>query len=200
MDIQVRPPGTLMWRGRRVRCALGQGGLGADKREGDGATPEGCFPLRRVMYRADRVDRPRTALPVRALRADDGWCDDPADRHYNGPVRIPCAAGHEVLWRADEIYDVLVVLGFNDDPVVPGRGSAIFLHVARPDYTPTGAASPWRGPISCPCSATAMKTPGFVSAAIPVERRARAEKGRAHTHMGGAETHGDVEIGGHAHA
>jgi L,D-peptidoglycan transpeptidase YkuD (ErfK/YbiS/YcfS/YnhG family) len=138
MDIQVRPPGTLMWRGRRVRCALGQGGLGADKREGDGATPEGCFPLRRVMYRADRVDRPLTALPVRTLRADDGWCDDPDDRRYNGLVRIPCAAGHEVLWRADEIYDVLVVLGFNDDPVIPGRGSAIFLHVARPDYAPTG--------------------------------------------------------------
>ncbi len=138
MDIQVRPPGVLIWRGRRVRCALGRGGLSADKREGDGATPEGCFPLRRVMYRADRVDRPRTALPVGELRADDGWCDDPEDARYNRLIRLPSASGHEILWREDEIYDVVVVLGFNDDPVVAGRGSAIFLHVATPGYAPTG--------------------------------------------------------------
>ncbi len=137
MDIQVRPPGTLIWRASRVRCALGQGGLSADKREGDGATPEGRFPLRQVMYRADRVDRPATALSVRAMRAEDGWCDDPADPLYNRLVRLPCAARHEILWRQDEIYDVLVVLGFNDDPVIAGRGSAIFLHVAKPEYAPT---------------------------------------------------------------
>jgi len=138
MDIEARPPGIVVWGAHRVRCAFGRAGISADKREGDGATPEGRFPLRRVLYRADRVDRPETPLPARALRADDGWCDDPADASYNRLVRLPSAAGHERLWRGDEIYDLLVVLGFNDDPVVRGRGSAVFLHVARPDYAPTG--------------------------------------------------------------
>lgn len=124
---------------RRTRCALGRGGVrpAPDKREGDGSTPLGLWPLRRALYRPDRLEAPVTALPVQALEFDDGWCDDPADRHYNSPVKRPFAGGHEVLWRPDELYDLVVVLGHNDDPVVPGLGSAIFLHVAREDYAPT---------------------------------------------------------------
>lgn len=137
MEIVVRPNGTLAWGGRQVRCALGRGGVRAEKREGDGATPAGWFPLRRVLYRADRIARPRTRLSASPLDRDDGWCDDPADPRYNRPVKLPCAARHEILWRDDEIYDLVVVLGFNDDPPAPGRGSAIFLHVARADYSPT---------------------------------------------------------------
>lgn len=134
MDIAAWPPGHLQWQGKRVRCALGRGGVRADKREGDGATPVGTFPLRRVLYRADRVAAPATALPVRALRPDDGWCDDPKDPAYNRPIKTPFAARHETLWRDDGLYDVIVELGFNDDPVKPGGGSAIFLHRAAPDY------------------------------------------------------------------
>lgn len=137
MDIHVGPPGVLSWREQRVRCALGRGGLSVDKHEGDGATPEGCFALRRVMYRADRVAPPAAALPLRALDEADAWCDDPGDPDYNRLVRLPFAARHEVLWRDDALYDVLVVLGYNDDPVTAGRGSAIFLHVAEPDFDPT---------------------------------------------------------------
>ncbi len=122
---------------RRWRCAIGPAGVSADKREGDGATPIGCFQLRRVLYRPDRVARPETVLPVAPLAPEDGWCDDPDDAAYNRPVRLPYAASHERLWRDDGIYDVIVVLGHNDDPPVPGRGSAIFLHVAREDYGPT---------------------------------------------------------------
>jgi len=137
MEIIVRPPGTLSWNGHAVRCALGLGGVRADKHEGDGATPAGTFPLRRVFYRADRVAAPATGLSVRALDPADGWCDEPESALYNRLVSLPFPDRHEALWRADGLYDVIVELGHNDDPVVPGRGSAIFLHVAAPDYGPT---------------------------------------------------------------
>lgn len=136
-DILVHPQGTLAWQGRHMRCALGEGGVSREKREGDGATPAGSFPLRRVYYRADRLERPSTALPVEALSPLDGWCDDPADPRYNHKVQQPYPASLEPLWRDDHTYDVLVVLGYNDAPVLPGCGSAIFLHIARPDYRPT---------------------------------------------------------------
>lgn len=137
MDIRVGADGTLEWRGRRLRCALGRGGVTDDKREGDGATPTGCFALRRVYYRPDRGAPPATALPVSATDPTDAWCDDPADAAYNTLVRGADAASAETLWRDDALYDVVVVLAHNDDPVVPGAGSAIFLHIARPDYGPT---------------------------------------------------------------
>lgn len=137
MEILARPSGVLSWRGRSVRCALGRGGVNADKREGDGATPIGVFPLRRVIYRADRLKKPATRLPVASMTKLDGWCDDPADPRYNQKVGLPCDARHEDLWREDGVYDVIVVLGHNDDPVETGRGSAIFLHVATADFAPT---------------------------------------------------------------
>lgn len=137
MDILVDPAGTLTWTTGRARCALGKGGVSGDKREGDGATPVGCFEMKRVLYRADRGGTPETALPVRAIRPTDGWCDDPADSRYNLPVQLPYPARHERLWRDDGLYDIVVVLGHNDAPVVAGAGSAIFLHVARADYAPT---------------------------------------------------------------
>jgi L,D-peptidoglycan transpeptidase YkuD (ErfK/YbiS/YcfS/YnhG family) len=133
MDIRVGADGILHWRGRRLRCILGKGGVRADKREGDGATPVGCFALRRVFYRPDRVPAPVTGLPVAALTPRDGWCDDPAHPDYNRPVNLPHPARHEAMWRDDHAYDVVVVLGYNDDPPVPGLGSAIFMHLARPD-------------------------------------------------------------------
>lgn len=137
MDILVLPEGRLVWRERQYRCALGAGGVRREKREGDGATPAGAFLLRRVLYRADRLGRPATGLPIDRLREHDGWCDSPADPSYNRQIRLPYLARHERLWRADRLYDVIVVLGFNDAPAVPGRGSAVFLHVARADYGPT---------------------------------------------------------------
>jgi L,D-peptidoglycan transpeptidase YkuD (ErfK/YbiS/YcfS/YnhG family) len=127
----------VRWQDRVARCALGRGGVHGDKREGDGATPLGCFPLRRVFYRADRIARPQTGLPVVPLDPDMGWCDDPVDAAYNTAVRLPYSARCERLWRGDALYDLVAVIGYNDDPAEPGRGSAIFLHVARPDFTPT---------------------------------------------------------------
>jgi L,D-peptidoglycan transpeptidase YkuD (ErfK/YbiS/YcfS/YnhG family) len=135
--IFVSARGELRWRGRGARCALGRNGIRDDKREGDGATPAGCFPLREVYFRADRLAAPSTGLPASPVSPDLGWCDDPADAAYNRPVRLPYAARHERLWRDDELYDLIVVIGYNDVPVEPGRGSAVFLHVARPDFAPT---------------------------------------------------------------
>jgi len=139
MDWQVSRNGTLMLGPRTIRAALGRSGIteASDKREGDGATPLGCYPLRQVFYRADRVDAPETRLPVRAIRPDDGWCDAPEDPAYNRLVRRPYPASHEAMWREDGLYDVVVVLGHNDDPPQPGLGSAIFLHCKRGDYLPT---------------------------------------------------------------
>ncbi|MFM1816449.1 MAG: hypothetical protein RLZ98_3144 [Pseudomonadota bacterium] len=121
----------------RFPCALGRGGSAARKREGDGATPRGRFSIERVFYRADRCNRPKTGLPVKQINFDDGWCDAAGDRNYNRQVKLPYAARSEVLWREDVLYDIVVVLGYNLRPRSQGRGSAIFMHVARQDYSPT---------------------------------------------------------------
>lgn len=133
----VSSDGVLLCGTERFRCALGRAGVVSDKREGDGGTPAGCFPLRRVFYRADRLAAPDTALPTEALAPDDGWCDAPGHPDYNRRVRLPHPASCERLWREDRLYDLLVVLGHNDDPPVPGAGSAVFLHLRRPDGGPT---------------------------------------------------------------
>ncbi|HVM80902.1 MAG TPA: L,D-transpeptidase family protein [Stellaceae bacterium] len=134
MDLVVHRDGRAFWNGREMRAALGKGGISREKHEGDHATPAGLFLLREVLYRPDRLRAPRTSLPLRPLSLADGWCDAPEDPRYNRRVTLPYAASAEELWRGDRLYDVIVPLGYNDDPVVPGRGSAIFLHVARPDY------------------------------------------------------------------
>lgn len=133
-----RAPGGLLLCGAMVLpCAIGHGGICAAKREGDGATPIGAFSPRRIYYRSDRVLRPASGLPVRALRRDDGWCDATGDRNYNRPVRHPYPASAEKLWRDDQLYDLIVVLGYNDIPRVQGRGSAIFVHVCSSDWRAT---------------------------------------------------------------
>lgn len=129
--------GILECQGLRVPCALGRSGIAAQKREGDGATPRGVWALREVLYRADRGGRPRCRLPMRAIRASDGWCDDPQDRNYNRRVTLPYPASHEILARTDHLYDLVVTLGYNDGPRSRHRGSAIFLHLARRGFKPT---------------------------------------------------------------
>jgi len=118
-------------------CALGKNGIVPVGREGDGATPAGTYPLRRVLYRSDRMEPPATSLDVSPIGPRDGWCDESSDDAYNRPVRLPYPASAEKLTRRDHLYDMIVVIGHNDAPVVPGLGSAIFLHVARPDMGPT---------------------------------------------------------------
>lgn len=134
-----RTRGHLLSGPAVVPCALGRSGIAQVKREGDGASPRGVFRLRGGAYRPDRLrSRPATRLPLRAARPDDGWCDDPRDRRYNRPVRLPLpGTSAETLWREDGLYDLVIDLDCNRGPIRPGRGSAIFLHVARPGYRPT---------------------------------------------------------------
>jgi L,D-peptidoglycan transpeptidase YkuD (ErfK/YbiS/YcfS/YnhG family) len=128
---------ALDWGAGAKRCAVGHGGIGTKMREGDNITPVGTYPLRRILYRADRITKPRAHLPLRKIAYDDGWCDAPNDAAYNRLVKRPWRASNEAMWRSDHLYDVVVVIGFNDAPVVPGKGSAVFLHLARPDFGPT---------------------------------------------------------------
>jgi L,D-peptidoglycan transpeptidase YkuD (ErfK/YbiS/YcfS/YnhG family) len=118
--------GRLSWPGGSV-----------GKREGDGATPSGTYALLFGLYRADRLLRPPSVLAMTVIEPDHIWIDDPADANYNRLESLPYPAHAERLWREDELYDLLVVIGYNIDPTMPGAGSAIFLHVARPDFSPT---------------------------------------------------------------
>ncbi|HEY1722624.1 MAG TPA: L,D-transpeptidase family protein [Magnetospirillaceae bacterium] len=135
--IRVTADGWLFAHGKRFICALGKTGTRPDKREGDGATPEGAWPLRAVFYRADRILPPVTRLPLSPIMREDGWCDDSTHPDYNRRIKLPHPARHEILWREDSLYDLILVLGYNDAPVVAGKGSAIFMHVARPGWAPT---------------------------------------------------------------
>ena len=116
-------------------CVFGEAGLiaAADKREGDRASPVGIWPVRRALFRADRIEPPSTALKLDPITPEDGWCDDPNDIAYNRAVRLPYRGRHERLARDDGLYDLVVILGHNDDPPVIGLGSAIFLHCRNPD-------------------------------------------------------------------
>lgn len=118
-------------------CVLGPRGLTRTKREGDGGTPVGRFAVLGGFYRADRLGRPLTRVTLRASQRDDGWCDDPASARYNKPVRLPFAGRHERMWREDRLYDLGLVVDYNQRRPRKGRGSAIFVHVMAPGGTPT---------------------------------------------------------------
>ena len=131
--------GTVTAFGENVVAAFGKGGalVATKKREGDGATPLGVWPVRAALLRPDRVAAPATALPWRWLRPEDGWSDGADDPTYNRPVAWPHGYSAEQLWREDHVYDVIIVLGHNDAPPVAGLGSAIFFHCTQPDRRAT---------------------------------------------------------------
>jgi L,D-peptidoglycan transpeptidase YkuD (ErfK/YbiS/YcfS/YnhG family) len=127
----------LDWGSGRRRAAVGAAGIAVKGGEGDGVTPRGIFPVREIFYRSDRIAAPRTQLPLRVMQKDDGWCDAPGDPNYNRLVKLPHPSSAEHMWRDDHRYDLVAVLGYNDNPVVQGSGSAIFVHIARGDYAAT---------------------------------------------------------------
>jgi L,D-peptidoglycan transpeptidase YkuD (ErfK/YbiS/YcfS/YnhG family) len=130
--------GQLIFANRSLDALIGRNGVSNNKHEGDGTTPSGFLAIRRLLYRPDRlITPPVTSLRCEPLHDNDGWCDDPNDVNYNRQVQLPYAASHEKLWREDHLYDIVGVLGYNDDPIVPGRGSAIFLHIHSPEGEPT---------------------------------------------------------------
>ena len=141
--IRVRPSagdprrGWLTAANLTVPVALGRGGIRANKREGDGGTPRGIFHPRQLWWRADRHVRPKSLLPVRPIRPEDAWCEDPADRHYNQAIRLERGEAGDRLRREDHLYDFIVEIDHNTSPRIAGRGSAVFLHLARANFSPT---------------------------------------------------------------
>jgi len=138
-------PGGARYLGRHLPCAIGSGGIrpAEVKCEGDGASPAGIWRLTRGWWRADRLARPATPLPMAPTPPWLGWCDDPADPAYNGPVTLPFPASAERMHRADRLYDIVVATDHNDPPV-PGAGSAIFLHCWRGPRVPTAGCLAFR--------------------------------------------------------
>jgi L,D-peptidoglycan transpeptidase YkuD (ErfK/YbiS/YcfS/YnhG family) len=129
--------GWLTAGGQTVAVVLGRGGIKANKREGDGGTPKGIYRPRQLWWRADRHPRPRTFLPVRAIGPEDAWCEDPNSRHYNQPIRLGRDWDGDRLKRDDHLYDFIVEIDHNSSPRIKGRGSAVFLHLARENFSPT---------------------------------------------------------------
>ena len=129
--ITVSPEGILSFSNKTYKCALGKSGVITNKTEGDGGTPAGTFPIREVLYRADRMRKPKTGLIVSALKPNDAWSDDPKNIDYNKRVSLPHNGQVERLWRKDDLYNIIVIVGYNDEIVKESRGSAIFLHVAK---------------------------------------------------------------------
>lgn len=121
------------------KCSFGRSGITANKIEGDGATPIGNFQLREIYYRPDRINPSelKTKLPLKIIHKNDGWCDDVNSPQYNKLVKLPFKGSYESLWQAEHFYDVIVIVGYNDHPPVKGKGSAIFLHIAKQNYLPT---------------------------------------------------------------
>ena len=136
-DVSNRKRGRIIAGRMVIPCALGAGSTTHTKREGDGATPLGTHYAVKGFYRADKMRHPKTSIPMARLRPSDGWCDEPGHRRYNRKVTLPFAARHERMWRDDHLYDIVLDLGWNMQPRVHGRGSAIFLHCARDNFGPT---------------------------------------------------------------
>lgn len=136
-NIIVNSKRILFFDGKEYKCVIGKNGVSIDKKEGDGATPVGIFSIRKIFYRADKIEKLISPFETIVLTRDDGWCDDINDSKYNQLIKLPYPASYENLWREDDLYDIIVVLGYNDTPPILGKGSAIFMHVARPAFTPT---------------------------------------------------------------
>jgi L,D-peptidoglycan transpeptidase YkuD (ErfK/YbiS/YcfS/YnhG family) len=136
--IFVERPDLMRVGERELRCAIGANGFSNSTFEGSKTTPVGLYALRAGYYRPDIfLTAPQSSIPLSPIKPDDGWCDAPSHPRYNLPVKLPFDGSHERLWRDDKTYDIIIPIGYNDDPIVSGKGSAIFFHIAQPDFRPT---------------------------------------------------------------
>ena len=142
----LRSRGVLIAGRLTIPVVLGRTGIRANKREGDGATPRGRFRLRRLWWRADRGPRPPSFLPTARIDRCIAWCEDPGDRRYNRPFRRSANEPGDRLWRGDRLYDVIIEIDHNTRPRIARRGSAVFLHVARPERSPTAGCVAFAAP------------------------------------------------------
>ena len=127
----------LYFENYKLRCSIGKRGISSKKREGDKKTPKGEFKLKYILYRKDRVFNFQTKLKKIKIDKKMGWCDDPKSNHYNKIINYPFKYSSEKLWRKDNIYDIIIIIDYNLDPVIKNKGSAIFLHIAKRKYQQT---------------------------------------------------------------
>jgi len=135
--IIVKKTGYIVFKESKFRCSFGKNGIGIKKKEGDGITPRGIFKLTKIFYREDKVKNIKTRINKFKIKKNMGWCDDPKSKFYNKLIKLPSKFGHEKLYRKDNIYNIVIVLNYNMDPIIKNKGSAIFIHVAKKNYKET---------------------------------------------------------------
>jgi len=121
----------------KAKCAVGKRGIGYKKKEGDLITPVGSYTIKYILYRKDRVRKIQTKVKKFIIKKNMGWCDDPRSKKYNKLIKLPFFYNYEKLYRKENIYDIILVLNFNMNPIIKNRGSAIFVHVAKKNYEKT---------------------------------------------------------------
>ena len=121
----------------KLRCTIGKRGITNNKKEGDLKTPKGNFLFKSIFYRKDKISNLKSALNKKIIKKNMGWCNDPGSKHYNKLIYFPFKESAEKLWLAKRVYDVIVVINCNLKPVIKNKGSAIFLHIAKKNYSPT---------------------------------------------------------------
>ena len=136
MNIELKNK-FLYFQKYKLRCSIGKRGISIKKKEGDKRTPKGEFKLRYILYRKDRVFDLQTTLKKIKIDKKMGWCDDPKSSYYNKIIKYPFKYRSEKLWRKDNIYDIIIIIDYNLNPVIKNKGSAIFLHIAKRNYQPT---------------------------------------------------------------
>ena len=135
--IIVKKTGYLKYKNLKFRCALGRAGIKKKEKEGDNVTPKGIFKITSVYYRPDRIKNIITTIKKIKIKKNRGWCDDPNSIHYNKQIKLPSKFSHEKLYRKDNLYDLILVLNYNINPIIKNKGSAIFIHIAKKNYEPT---------------------------------------------------------------
>ena len=135
--IIIKKSGYLEYKNLKFRCALGKAGIKKKKKEGDNITPEGTFKIIRVYYRRDKIKNISTLIKKKEIKKKIGWCDDPVSSFYNKEIKLPSKFSHEKLYRKDNLYDLILVLNYNINPIIKNKGSAIFIHIAKKNYEPT---------------------------------------------------------------
>jgi len=135
--IIVKKTGYLKYKNFKFRCALGKGGIKKKVKEGDNITPKGIFKIIKIYYRPDKINKIISSIKKIKIKKNMGWCDDPSSSYYNKQIKLPSKYNHERLYRKDNLYDLILVLNYNTNPIIKNKGSAIFLHIAKKKYQPT---------------------------------------------------------------
>ena len=127
----------LYYLNYKIKCAIGKKGITKNKKENDLKTPSGIFKLKKIFYRKDRIKFINTSIKKEIIKRNMGWCDDPSSKYYNKKIKFPFNSSAEKLWRKDNIYDLIIVINYNFNPIIKNKGSAIFLHLCKKNYAPT---------------------------------------------------------------